>query len=125
MPSPRKETKASAAVASPAAIASSPSAIADLPTFSPEALPERLLSRVEVCELIGRTYPTLWSWMRSGRFPRARDANGRPMWLASEVSNWLATLPVKSFKGEGQDDNRPASLKRGRPINPKQRGGGR
>ena len=32
----------------------------------------RLISKAEVLDRIGVTYPTLWVWMRRGVFPRSR-----------------------------------------------------
>ena len=40
---------------------------------------ERLLSKAEVITITGRSFVTIWTWMRDGRFPRARDAHGRPI----------------------------------------------
>lgn len=68
------------------------------------AKPEvRLLSKAEVLERVGRTFPTIWSWMRAGKFPRARDLGGRPAWLESAIDGWIAALPVRRLKGD--DDN--------------------
>jgi predicted DNA-binding transcriptional regulator AlpA len=61
---------------------------------------ERLLDKPEVITVTGKSFPTLWQWMRSGKFPRARDAHGRPVWLASEVNAWMKALPVRKFKGD-------------------------
>jgi predicted DNA-binding transcriptional regulator AlpA len=61
---------------------------------------ERLLDKSEVITVTGRSFPTLWQWMRDGRFPRARDANGRPVWIASEIYNWVKALPIRKFKGD-------------------------
>ena len=32
---------------------------------------DRFLSKTEVCDRVGKTYPTLWMWMREGKFPLA------------------------------------------------------
>ena len=60
----------------------------------------RLLSKAEVLERVGRTFPTVWKWMRAEKFPRARDLGGRPAWLESEVNEWIASLPVRKLKGD-------------------------
>jgi prophage regulatory protein len=61
----------------------------------------RLLSRREVMDLTGVSYPTIWSWMRAGKFPRARAiGNLKVAWIESEVSAWINDLPVKSLKGD-------------------------
>jgi predicted DNA-binding transcriptional regulator AlpA len=64
---------------------------------------QRLLAKAEVLERVGRTFPTLWLWMQQKKFPRARDLNGRPAWLESEVEDWIKALPVRRLKGDGDD----------------------
>ena len=65
---------------------------------------ERLLSRAEVCDRVGRTFPIIWNMMREGRFPRARSTSpsGGPLWLESELVAWMRALPVKSYKGDAE-----------------------
>jgi predicted DNA-binding transcriptional regulator AlpA len=65
---------------------------------------ERLLSRAEVCDRVGRTFPIIWNMMREGRFPRARSTSpsGGPLWLESEVIAWMRALPVKPYKGDAE-----------------------
>jgi predicted DNA-binding transcriptional regulator AlpA len=60
----------------------------------------RLISKPEVLDRVGRTFPTIWLWMREGKFPRARDLGGRPAWIESEVEEWIAALPVRRLKGD-------------------------
>jgi predicted DNA-binding transcriptional regulator AlpA len=60
----------------------------------------RLLSKSEVCDRVGRTYPTIWAWMRAGKFPRARDLRGRPAWIAAKIEAWIAQLPLRRIKGD-------------------------
>jgi predicted DNA-binding transcriptional regulator AlpA len=38
--------------------------------------------------------------MRRGKFPRARIAGRKSMWLSSEVQAWLEGLPVRKLKGD-------------------------
>jgi predicted DNA-binding transcriptional regulator AlpA len=64
------------------------------------APPVRLLHKGEVLAIVGVTYPTLWAWMRQGRFPRSRIVGGKSMWLSTEVEHWLAGLPVRRLKGD-------------------------
>jgi predicted DNA-binding transcriptional regulator AlpA len=58
----------------------------------------QLLSRAEVIAITGVSYPSLWDWMRRGKFPRSREVGGRAMWLATEIDAWIAALPVKALK---------------------------
>jgi predicted DNA-binding transcriptional regulator AlpA len=67
-------------------------------------LPERLLTKYEVMTITGASYPTLWAWMRDGRFPRSRIVGGRSMWLSHEIDAWLAGLPVRPLKGDAPDE---------------------
>jgi predicted DNA-binding transcriptional regulator AlpA len=72
-----------------------PTLIEDVPSAS-----GRLLDKAEVCRIANVTYPTLWSWMRGGKFPRARIVGGKSMWVSTEVEVWLASLPVRKLKGD-------------------------
>jgi len=69
-------------------------------TAPPSADGERLLKKAEVCSRVGVTAPTLWAWQLAGKFPRAHDANGIPVWFESEVLAWMKNLPIKSYKGD-------------------------
>jgi predicted DNA-binding transcriptional regulator AlpA len=60
-----------------------------------------LLNRHEVLAVVGCSYPTLWTWMRAGKFPRSRIVGGKSMWLSTEIDEWLANLPVRPLKGDG------------------------
>jgi predicted DNA-binding transcriptional regulator AlpA len=60
--------------------------------------PARLISQMEVCDRAGKTYPTIWQWIRDGRFPAGREVGGRTMWLESEVDDWMNGLPVRKLK---------------------------
>ncbi|MGA7310498.1 MAG: AlpA family phage regulatory protein [Pseudolabrys sp.] len=63
----------------------------------------RLISRGEVIGRTGLSYPTIWQWMREGKFPRSRDVGGRAMWLASDIEKWILALPVRKLKGDPAD----------------------
>jgi predicted DNA-binding transcriptional regulator AlpA len=72
-----------------------------------EAAPpsDRLLSRAEVLEIIGVTYPTLWWWVKEGDFPAPRTLGfkkgprGRIGWVESEVQSWIMSRPKRFPKG--------------------------
>jgi predicted DNA-binding transcriptional regulator AlpA len=63
-----------------------------------ESLTPRLLSKHEVVALTGATFPTIWAWMRAGKFPRSRIVGGKSMWLSTEVEGWMARLPLRPLK---------------------------
>jgi predicted DNA-binding transcriptional regulator AlpA len=56
----------------------------------------RLVFKPEVCRRTGKTFPTLWKWMRQGKFPPARELGGKPAWVASEIDAFLAGLPLRA-----------------------------
>jgi predicted DNA-binding transcriptional regulator AlpA len=60
----------------------------------------RLLSKAEVVRKVGRSFPTIWRWMRDGRFPRALDLNGRPVWIEAVVDQAILALPIRELKGD-------------------------
>jgi predicted DNA-binding transcriptional regulator AlpA len=67
----------------------------------------RLLDKAEILAITGVTYPTIWAWMRAGKFPRARIAGGKSMWLSSEIDAWLAGLQVRPLKGDAPSTQQP------------------
>jgi predicted DNA-binding transcriptional regulator AlpA len=66
----------------------------------PHAEGPRLISKPEVLDRVGVTFPTLWLWMRNGIFPRSRDLGGKTCWLASEIDAWILSRPVRRYKGD-------------------------
>jgi predicted DNA-binding transcriptional regulator AlpA len=61
----------------------------------------RLISKPEVLDRVGVTFPTIWKWMREGKFPRSRELGGKAAWIEAEVEAWIANLPVRRLKGDG------------------------
>lgn len=63
----------------------------------------RLLTKGEVLELIGVTYPALWAWIRDGKFPPGRSIGsgkrGHIAWIESEVFAWIESRPPRLPKG--------------------------
>jgi predicted DNA-binding transcriptional regulator AlpA len=58
----------------------------------------RLVSKPEVCDRVGRTFQTIWLWMKRGDFPAARDLGGQPAWLESEIDEWINSRPLRKYK---------------------------
>jgi predicted DNA-binding transcriptional regulator AlpA len=62
------------------------------------------MSKAEVLKIVPVSYPTLWSWMRAGAFPRSRRVgnkrNGKVMWLKHEVDAWMVSQPFATLKGD-------------------------
>ena len=53
-----------------------------------------LLSRVEVCQLIGTSETSLHVWIKAGKFPgpNYRTPSKRPRWLRSVVLDAMRTV---------------------------------
>jgi predicted DNA-binding transcriptional regulator AlpA len=64
----------------------------------------RLMSKHEVCAIVGVSFPSLWTWMRNGTFPRSRIVGGQSKWLSSDIDQWLAALPVRRLKGDPSNE---------------------
>jgi prophage regulatory protein len=71
---------------------------------TPPPLVERLLSKYEIMTITGLSFPTIWQWMRDGKFPRSRVVGGRSMWRSSEVDAWLAALPLRELKDDAPEE---------------------
>jgi predicted DNA-binding transcriptional regulator AlpA len=59
----------------------------------------RLLSKGDVLDKVGVTYPTIWKLMRQGTFPRSVVVGGKVAWLEHEVDEFIAKLPRRRLKG--------------------------
>jgi prophage regulatory protein len=63
----------------------------------------KLLRKAEVSEMVGLSYPTIWRWVRDGKFPAPRtigatnDKDGEVRWLQSEVEAWVESLPMRAY----------------------------
>jgi predicted DNA-binding transcriptional regulator AlpA len=64
----------------------------------------RLISKPQVLDRVGVTYPTLWAWMREGKFPRSRELGGKAAWVEAEVEAWINALPTRRLKGDAKAD---------------------
>ena len=58
----------------------------------------KLVYKPEVLERVGKTYPTLWQWMREGKFPMSREVGGSTAWLESEIDAWIEARPQRQYK---------------------------
>jgi predicted DNA-binding transcriptional regulator AlpA len=62
-----------------------------------------LLDKNEILAVVGVSFPTIWLWMREGKFPRSRIVVGKSKWLTTDVADWLAGLPLRPLKGDAVD----------------------
>ena len=87
----------------------------DLPNLGPMPEPSRVqanapeqkaqatelvfLSKAQVLKKIPITGPTLWAWVRAGKFPRPRAISpNKSCWLAHEVDQWMQQRPLRTYK---------------------------
>jgi prophage regulatory protein len=62
----------------------------------------RLIFKPEVIERTGVSFPTLWAWMREGKFPRSRVLGKKVCWIEAEVEAWMRALPIRTLKGDAE-----------------------
>jgi prophage regulatory protein len=60
----------------------------------------RLISKPEVLDRVGVTFPTIWKWMIAGTFPRGREIGGKTMWIEADVEAWILAQPARRLKGD-------------------------
>jgi prophage regulatory protein len=59
----------------------------------------RFLSKKQVLEKIPVTAPTIWKWVREGKFPRPRALGpNKTVWIEAEVDAWMQAQPVPQYK---------------------------
>ena len=57
------------------------------------------LSKAQVLRKIPITAPTLWAWVRAGKFPRPRAISpNKTVWVAAEVDAWMQARPLRTYK---------------------------
>ena len=57
------------------------------------------LSKAQVLQKIPVTAPTLWSWVRAGKFPRPQAISpNKTVWVAAEVDEWMKVRPYRQYK---------------------------
>lgn len=59
---------------------------------------QRFLSRKDLCDKVGVTFPYLWRLIREGKFPAGREVGSRTFWLESEVDAWMSARPVRAYR---------------------------
>jgi prophage regulatory protein len=75
---------------------------ADISNAKPVRKGVRLISRQELVDIVGVSFPSIWQWVREGKFPAPRKLGkgGRTAWLESEIEAWAANLPVRRYKDD-------------------------
>jgi len=67
------------------------------------------LSKAQVLQKIPVTAPTLWAWVRQGKFPRPRAIFNKTVWVAAEVDAWMQARPHREYKPIAAGDNHGVS----------------
>ncbi len=52
-------------------------------------LPDRLMARRQLRQMIPNSDMSIWRWEKAGTFPKHIKINGRNYWRLSEVAAWL------------------------------------
>jgi predicted DNA-binding transcriptional regulator AlpA len=63
----------------------------------------RLIYKPELLQLIGVSYGSIFAWMRTGKFPLAREIgpggrSTRIAWVEREILDWLAVRPKRHIR---------------------------
>jgi predicted DNA-binding transcriptional regulator AlpA len=64
--------------------------------------PVRVISKNALLKRVPLSFPTIWKMMQQNRFPRARVIAGKSVWIESEINDFLATLPLRRYKGDNR-----------------------
>jgi predicted DNA-binding transcriptional regulator AlpA len=57
------------------------------------------LSKAQVLKKVPVTAPTLWAWVRAGKFPRPRAiSDNKTVWIEAEVDAWMQSRPHRNYK---------------------------
>jgi predicted DNA-binding transcriptional regulator AlpA len=57
------------------------------------------LTKKQVLQKVPITPPTLWSWVRQGKFPKPRTISpNKVVWIEAEVDRWMKAQPVPRYK---------------------------
>jgi prophage regulatory protein len=57
------------------------------------------LSKAQVLKKVPVTAPTLWTWVRAGKFPKPRAiSTNKVVWIEAEVDAWMKAQPVPNYK---------------------------
>jgi prophage regulatory protein len=65
----------------------------------------KILTKRQVLARVPISYPTLWTMMKKGLFPRSRElSEERVGWLESEIDSWIENLPIRALGGERKEE---------------------
>ena len=68
----------------------------------------RLLDKVEIRQITGVSFTTIWKWMRAGHFPRCyaigHGEKTKSVWRSDDIDRWIDGLKVRKLKGHPPSD---------------------
>ncbi len=60
---------------------------------------KKLISKAELIDELGVSFPTVWSWMCKGEFPRPIELSDNVIrWEADEIAAWRESRPRRTYK---------------------------
>jgi prophage regulatory protein len=72
---------------------------ASLPKQKAQAAELVFLSKAQVLKKVPVTAPTLWAWVRAGKFPKPRALGpNKTVWVEAEVDAWMRAQPTRNYK---------------------------
>jgi predicted DNA-binding transcriptional regulator AlpA len=69
--------------------------------------PPKYLTKSEVLERVGFSYPAVWGWMNEGKFPRAFMVAGRLRWWEHEIFEWMSRQSRQRLKSDAEATANP------------------
>jgi predicted DNA-binding transcriptional regulator AlpA len=66
--------------------------------------PVRMLDKPDVLEIVPVSFPTIWTWMIAGKFPRSYAIGSKSFWRSDEIEAWLSALKHRRLKGDAPDE---------------------
>ncbi len=66
----------------------------------------RMIRKPELVDMLGVSYPTIWTWMRHGKFPRPVKvvSNSIVAWYLDEIIDWQRSLERRDYKPKELSD---------------------
>lgn len=64
---------------------------------------ERLLTTDAVVAITSKSRRSIYREAAAGTFPAPRKSGRRTVWLASDITAWMATLPCADFAGRRRE----------------------
>ena len=60
---------------------------------------QKLITKSEVLDRLRVSAPTLWAWMRQGKFPKPIElSDTKVFWFESEVDAFIESRPRRQYK---------------------------